>query len=343
MLRHRVRGYRAGDLERGYHRLPIEEDFFVNYGFVSDAVHALMHPRDGGVKRTARQRARTAELLAFVRARGTVHPRDVDRHFAHGSVTNYWGGSSSATTHLLDDMHYRGLLRIAGRDNGIRLYAVREATAASEDAPGGAPGGSDVRLDALIDVAVRLYAPVPQATLLWLVRRLRYATPQWHSRLNAAVTRAKRRLAQARVDGTTWYWPADEPLLLSRRRGGMPADEPGDAARVYLLAPFDPIAWDRRRFERFWGWPYRFEAYTPQAKRKLGYYALPLLWRGEAIGWANLSVQNGALVPQFGYVTGPPADPRFAAALEEELARMRVFLGPGRDDAATQASAAEAD
>ena len=49
-----------------------------------------------------------------------------------------------------------------------------------------------------------------------------------------------------------------------------------------LLAPFDPVVWDRRRFEMFWGWAYRFEAYTPAAKRQLGYYALPLLWRDQA-------------------------------------------------------------
>src|SRR5690349_23132384 len=44
-LRHRVTNYRAGDLERRYSKLPIEEDFFVNYGFVPRDVHALMHPR----------------------------------------------------------------------------------------------------------------------------------------------------------------------------------------------------------------------------------------------------------------------------------------------------------
>ena len=49
MLRHRVANYRAGDLERRYSKLPIEEDFFINYGFVPRDVHALMHPR------TARQ------------------------------------------------------------------------------------------------------------------------------------------------------------------------------------------------------------------------------------------------------------------------------------------------
>src|SRR5215210_2732379 len=46
-LRHRVKGYRAGDLERRYPQLGIEEDFFVNYGFLPATVQALMHPRRG--------------------------------------------------------------------------------------------------------------------------------------------------------------------------------------------------------------------------------------------------------------------------------------------------------
>src|SRR5271169_2555249 len=45
MLRHRVRNYRVGDLERRYAKLGIEEDFFINYGFVTRSVQALMHPR----------------------------------------------------------------------------------------------------------------------------------------------------------------------------------------------------------------------------------------------------------------------------------------------------------
>src|ERR1700690_2762810 len=47
MLRHRVKGYRAGDLERRYESLGIEEDVFVNYGFVTRSLQALMHPRPG--------------------------------------------------------------------------------------------------------------------------------------------------------------------------------------------------------------------------------------------------------------------------------------------------------
>ncbi len=45
ILRHRVKGYRAGDLERRYSTLGIEEDFFINYGFVTRELQALMHPR----------------------------------------------------------------------------------------------------------------------------------------------------------------------------------------------------------------------------------------------------------------------------------------------------------
>ena len=57
-LRHRVQGYRAGDLERRYSRLAVEEDFFVNYGFLPRATHALMHPRTPRTAWPAARRAR---------------------------------------------------------------------------------------------------------------------------------------------------------------------------------------------------------------------------------------------------------------------------------------------
>ena len=62
-----------------------------------------------------------------MRKRGAVHPREVDAHFSHGRVTNWFGGSSNASTQLLDHMHYRGLLRVARRDGGTRVYVAREA------------------------------------------------------------------------------------------------------------------------------------------------------------------------------------------------------------------------
>src|SRR4030095_12553802 len=109
-----------------YPTLQVEEDVFVNYGFLPRVHQALMHPRTVSKAWDAATNRRAQALLEFVRERRLVHPREVDAFFSHGKVTNYWGGSSSATTHLLDAMHYRGLLRVVRRDNGIRVYGVRE-------------------------------------------------------------------------------------------------------------------------------------------------------------------------------------------------------------------------
>ena len=251
--------------------------------------------------------------MAFVREHGLVHPRIVDQHFSHGRVTNYWGGSSSASTHLLDAMHYRGLLRVARREAGVRLYAPRQFQSGPGDA-----AARQAAIDALVDVAVRAYAPVPAASLAPLISRLRYAAPQWRGELAAALKRARKRLSQAEIDGVTWYWPAGELLM---------REEPEDVVR--LLAPFDPLVWDRRRFEMLWGWAYRFEAYTPIAKRQRGYYALPLLWRDRVIGWSNLSVKDGELTADFGYVGSRPRDAAFKRQLESELDRVRTFMDCG--------------
>ena len=136
-----------------------------------------------------------------------------------------------------------------------------------------------------------------------------------------AVAKAlRRRYAHQELDGTTWLWPADEDPASPRFR----IEE--DDLSVRLLAPFDPIVWDRRRFEVLWGWAYRFEAYTPAPRRKMGYYALPLLWRDQVIGWGNLRVEQGRLVTELGYVGAPPRSRAFKSALEAELLRMGQFL-----------------
>ncbi|HET7791743.1 MAG TPA: crosslink repair DNA glycosylase YcaQ family protein [Rhizobacter sp.] len=313
-LRHRVKGYVAGDLERRYPRLPVEEDCLVNYGFLPREHLALMHPRTVKHKWKPTTKRQADEVLAFVRERGQVHPREVDAHFAHGRVKNYWGGSGSASTKLLDGMHYRGLLRVARREGGTRIYE-----AAAHPQGDDSPAGRTQRAAALIELIVRKYAPLPARSLTYLTYLLGYGAPHLTKQTQAAMRLAREHLASAQIDGTTWYWPADENPA-SRRHA---PDE-----QVRLLAPFDPVVWDRTRFELLWGWTYKFEAYTPAPQRKLGYYALPLLWGDRVIGWGNLSVADGELQSSFGHASGKaPRDRLFRDGLEEEMVRMREFLG----------------
>ena len=317
ILRHRVKDYRAGDLERNYASLGIEEDTFVNYGFVTRELEALMHPRPdvrvpaaGAQAWSAAERKEAERLLEFVESRGAVHPRDVEEHFAHGRVRNYWGGSSRATTEMLDALHYRGLVRVVRREGGTRIYR------SNHQPPAPLMQSERVsRIDALVDVVVNIYAPLAAPSLSYYIGRLRYAIPQWRAEIPAALQRARQRLAHARLAGVDWYWPDEE----KPRRVVEPQ-------AVRFLAPFDPVVHDRARFELLWGWTYRFEAYTPAPKRKRGYYALPLLWRDRVVGWANLTVKDNALRADLGYVQ-KPKDRCFERELEAELDRMRFFLG----------------
>jgi uncharacterized protein YcaQ len=115
ILRHRVRGYRAGDLEREYTSSPLEEEYLYAYGFMPRATRALVHPR-----RIGRLSQLERKVLAAVRERGEVHPRDLDAK----RVVNAWGGYSKATTRALDALHYAGFLRVVRRERGIRVYAA---------------------------------------------------------------------------------------------------------------------------------------------------------------------------------------------------------------------------
>src|ERR1700733_5096648 len=156
ILAQRVKDYRAGELERRYPRLAIEEAFFVNYGFLPRQTLALLHPRGVPGAWDARMQAHAQEVLAFVRQHGPTHPRDVQAHFDHGRIKR-WGGDLNASTHLLEGLHYCGLLRVARREAGTRVYQAIEHPPQDDS-----PEARLARAGQLLDVVVQLYAPLPR-------------------------------------------------------------------------------------------------------------------------------------------------------------------------------------
>jgi uncharacterized protein len=334
ILRHRVVDYTAGDLEKRYPKLAVEEDFFVNHGFLPRATQRLMHPRTPQTVWSKSKWTQAREVLAFVESQGVVHPREVEAQFLMGKSRNWFGGASNVATQLLDGMHYRGLVRVHSRKSGIKCYAASDAHTNP------APDDVDKAIDKLVDVAVALYAPLPERSLGELVSMVGRGVPQWRAHRAATLARARARLPSVEVEGTRWYWPeGDKPA--SKRRGAFDDTDETWHGQVRLLAPFDPLVWDRRRFEMFWGWAYRFEAYTPAPKRVRGYYALPLLWGDRVVGWANVSKAGSAgasaakgsmtfgdLVADVGFVQGQaPKDKGFKRAMEAEMDALGRFLG----------------
>jgi uncharacterized protein YcaQ len=311
ILRQRVRGYRAGDLDRLYPALDVDEDRLYAYGYLARWARRYLYPRydrhsPGGRFVPA---GRAAEVLELVRARGVTHPRDVQAELGHEPATNAWGGTSSATTLDLERLRQHGFLRVADRVAGIRRY---EAAPPPDD-----PLDTDERLRALTLLVARLLAPATAATLstaisplvLWVAGRTR--PPGGLPVIRDLLARGD--LAAADVAGVRYVWPA----------ALAPVEAPAPA-RVRILAPFDPVVWDRRRFGQAWGWDYRFEAYTPAAKRLWGYYAMPLLWRDQMIGWATC--QGPGRPVEVGYVTNPPRSRTYRQALSAEESRLHTFL-----------------
>ena len=302
ILRHRVNDYRAGDLERRYPQLDIDEAYVYAYGFVSRTTADLIHP-----PATLQPTVLEKRVLAVVREHGPLHPADMQRWFGRGRISNDWGGVSLETTRTLERLRRLGFVRVARRDAGIRVY---EATA-----PRPAPSlSAEARTRRLIGVVAEILAPIPERTLSGIAAKLvrRTESPIGHRPLMRAMLDDGEYVREEIAGLTYWRTPRAKRSQVEER--------------VRLLAPFDPIVWDRRRFEHVWRWEYRFEAYVPSGKRVRGYYALPLLWREDVIGWANVRVVRGTLQADFGYVRAKPKENAFKRELEAEVEALRTFL-----------------
>ncbi|MFN8549844.1 MAG: crosslink repair DNA glycosylase YcaQ family protein [Candidatus Obscuribacterales bacterium] len=302
ILRQRVKNYRVGDLDRKYASLNLEEDYLYAYGFLPNENWQLLHPRKSDALSAVEQK-----VLSVVRKYGAMHPRELEEHCGKERVINAWGGYSKATTHALEHLHRRGLLRVVRREKGIRIYEanLNKPVVLSEKE----------RSVRLVKLVANIFAPSPLKTL----QSLRFSRPEsCNVREVMATLIAGSELKTVDVDNIRYVLPSHLLAIADEEYEPPPV--------VRFLAPFDPLIWDRSRFELFWNWSYRFEAYTPVAKRVRGYYSLPLLWRDDIIGWANVRNLDGQLEVETGFVSRRPRDANFKSELAKEIERMRHFL-----------------
>lgn len=307
ILRHRVKNYKAGGLEKRYPALDLDEDFTFAYGFLPNRHRNLLYPRDSYSTSAIEQK-----VIASVKQIGKAHPARVDELCGDGNARNAWGGQSKLTKRALEKAHHHGFLRVAGRENGIRIY---ETANRSEQKFSQAQ-----RFKELLKLTAFLFGPTSESFLMKEVSHYRdlMETPaKRRESLNELVDEGT--LSRHTVEGVKYVWPAN-----FRKRV-----RENDA--VKFLAPFDPIVRDRDRFEHLWGWTYRFEAYTPPAKRIRGYYALPLLWKEDIIGWVNAKVVDAHLLLETGYVRRAKDSKSFKRALEAEASAFAEFLNLAED------------
>ena len=96
---------------------------------------------------------------------------------------------------------------------------------------------------------------------------------------------------------------------------------------VHILSPFDPLIIQRRRLSLFFGYDHIFEAYVPKAKRKFGYFTLPVLYGDEIVAALDLKADRAArklLIQSWTWVGRGAARPH-KKLIEAELDRFAAF------------------
>ncbi len=209
-------------------------------------------------------------VLGRVREHGETRSAEFER--TDGRAGAWWDWKPEKLA--LECLFMTGELMIARRERFQRIYDLRERVL---------PGWDDARTPSREEVT--------RAHVLAAVRALGVAKATWvpdYFRIPAKGIRqlleglaAEGALIQVRVEGWpgTAYVHPDNLQLAESAAGG--ALQP---AQTTLLSPFDPVVWHRARAAELFGFEYRIETYTPAARRRYGYFSLPILHRDALVG-----------------------------------------------------------
>jgi uncharacterized protein YcaQ len=182
---------------------------------------------------------------------------------------NWWGWSEVKL--LLERLYDCGELVSAGRTKFSRLYALPEQV----ELPKPALSKSAQQL-ALISKSV---AAIGVGTAEDIADYFRFRTTDTKPLLRQLIEAGE----VVEVAVSSWEKPGYASASLDLEQ----AFEIGER-QVRLLSPFDPVTWRRDRALRLYDFDYRIEIYTPEAKRKYGYYTLPILYKDRLVGRVDL-------------------------------------------------------
>lgn len=264
--------------------------------------------------------------VAYIREHGPVSSDTLPiegKVFWHSSMhwSGNWDRQSQAARSVLEQLYTDGVLLIHHKNGSRKFYDLADKYFSPE----------------------LLYAPNPckdEASFRqWRVkRRIGAAGLLWNRRSDAwlgidmssdareqafAALEQSGTITPVRVEdirSPMYLLSSDQPLLEA-----VMADAIDDHARLEFLAPLDPMLWDRKLIEAIWNYQYSWEIYTPQEKRKYGYYVLPMLWGDRFIGRIEAAADRKAgalIIKNVWYESGVRQTKKLSHALEGAIVRL---------------------
>jgi uncharacterized protein YcaQ len=247
----------------------------------------------------------------------------------HKHQVDWWWAPTRASRAVMEGLFVIGRLGIARRDGNRRYYDLIERLV-----PSALLGLREPEGKAMTHRLLSRFRAIGLTSPVGTHGEVMYGT-------GSAAERARRtarlvatgRLLPVEVEGlkNTRYLLAEEKPLLDATADSAPLVRPG----VTFVAPLDPIVWDRRMLRRLWDLDYRWEIYVPAARRRYGYYVLPILFGDRFVGRIEprLERARGTLVilgVSFEPGFDPIEAPGFLPALAEALEAYRSFVGATR-------------
>ncbi|MCT2577324.1 MAG: winged helix-turn-helix domain-containing protein [Mesorhizobium sp.] len=260
-----------------------------------------------GLAKWGRERkAMIEEIYGQVAERGPIAASDIEGHKGNGG---WWGWSEAK--HAFEWLFWAGRITTAYRRGFERYYDLPERVLpqAILDLP--VPSVEDAHRQ-LLRISARAHGI---ATYGDLRDYFRLAPGDTKARIEELVEMGE--LLPVKVEG----W--DKPAYLHKD-----ARFPRRIEARALLAPFDPVVFERTRTEKLFGFRYRIEIYTPAEKRQYGYYVLPFLLGDRIVARVDLRADRpaGVLRVHAAFAeAGAPAET--AAQLFDELKQMQAWLG----------------
>ncbi|UXI70715.1 winged helix DNA-binding domain-containing protein [Tahibacter amnicola] len=221
----------------------------------------------------ASHRQETDALLARIAEKGAVKTAEFERQEGKGG--GWWGWK--AEKRWLETLFALGELMITRRDNFHRVYDISARVLQKAKQP--------------VDGSPQDPAVIKRVWIARSIQALGVAPARWiadYFRLGRQITDAE--LAPLLESGDIFPvqvegWKKPGFVHASHRETAERAAEGRlRATHTCLLSPFDPVVWDRDRASEWFGFDYRIECYTPEAKRRYGYFVLPILHRGRLVG-----------------------------------------------------------
>lgn len=247
----------------------------------------------------------------------------------HKHRVDWWWAPTRASRAVMEGLFVIGHLGIARREGNRRFYDLIERLV-----PAGLLRRREPEEKAMTHRLLSRFRAMGLTSPVGTGMEIMYGT-------GSAAERARRtgrlvangRLLPVEVEGlrATRYLLAEEKPLLVATAEPAALPPPG----VTFVAPLDPLVWDRRMLRELWGLDYLWEIYVPAAKRRFGYYVLPILFGDRFVGRIEPRLERASrklaiLSVSFEAGFDPIEATGFLPALSEALEAYRSFVGATR-------------